>query len=192
MKEASEKAAALLSGRYRKSKRLVFDPPIEIVKNGEIERTISTIDVAQVSMGARARLRQLAHDAKNAKEMMNADIACVIEAALDEDGKRLFDASHRDTLIEQPAGDWIDRVAREAAVLMRGPLGGRCAAQKTTPKLDADKHVVLDDDGQVVMEGVVDADGKPVQCGCELVPGEEYCPRCGTKGPGALEIARGN
>lgn len=161
----SDLKTALLSSRNRKVKF------IEVEVEGEVRK----VGVLQVSLAARKKLRQMAHDAKTSEQMMRADVECVIESACDETGKRLFAATDRETLAEQPAGGWVDKIAKEAALLMRGPIAGVCR-----------KPITVDD------KPVVDERGEPKVCGCEFIPGEKFCPRCAAPQPTDMEVARGN
>lgn len=133
------------------------------------------VGVMQVSLGARAKLQQMVHDAKNADAMKKAIVESVIESCCDLEGNRMFAVSHRESLFEQPAGGWIDAVANEAGKLMRGAQG-KCPATL----VDADGKTRLDDAG------------KPKICNGELVPDGKFCPYCGADAPSDLEVARGN
>lgn len=127
--------------------------------NGETKR----VGVRQVSLAKRNALRKIA-TSNGADAGLRADVQAVIDAAVDPDsGEPLFEKAHFDSLMEQPAGGWVDVIAREAALLMRGPAGARCEAK-------VDDKV----------------------CGTELVPGAAYCHACGAEAPGALEVIEKN
>ena len=129
----------------------------------ELDGEPQTIGVLQPSLAQRRSLLSIVGDKADAANSTAAKLAAVIECAVDpESRERLFNAKDRDVLLEQPAADWLDKVADEVFRMMRGP-STNCAATK---------------------------DEKP--CGGALVPGAPLCPWCGAEAPSPAEVARKN
>ena len=93
----------------------------------EIDGKPEQIEVRQVSMLTRDRLRRIATNASDKEASLNADIAAVIAACYDPvNDKPRWEKAHADMLKNEPAGGYIDVLARQAALLMRGPVSARC------------------------------------------------------------------
>jgi hypothetical protein len=79
-------------------------------------------------------------------------------------------------LTAQAGGGWLDEVAVAAVAMMNLPVTDSFCSEP-----------VLGPDGKPTVE-----DGKPVVCGCKLVPSEKFCPRCGREAPPVLEQVKGS
>lgn len=152
--------------------RRIVKVDIDLAGNGEL----TTIGVRQPSLAVRRKLAMVTHEKANPNTATLQDVQAVIECACDpETGELLYTDHDRDQLLAQPS--WVDVVAHEAGQMMStGPTGPAC------------KQILKDEDGL----DVKDANGQPKVCGYVPRPDFIYCPRCGTKLPGALEVAKGN
>lgn len=136
---------------------------VEVEINGKKVR----VGVRQVSIKQRNELRRIA-TSSNPDAGLRADVQAVIDAAVDPDTlEPLFERAHFDSLLAQPSGGWVDVVAREAALMMRGPSGVRCEAK------------------------VGDGDNAH-ECSTELVPGALHCHMCGASAPDQIESVEKN
>lgn len=153
---------SLLGSRNFRVKRLtvkVWDPDAN-------EFAPREIGVRQVTLAQRAEIGNDSVRASTADEKAKSHAKVVVYSACDPDtGKRLFDGNDLKGLTEQAAAGWVEEVAMAALEMMSLPVQDVFCKEPS---------------------GVV-ANGQPVLCGCKLVPGERYCPRCAREVPAVME-----
>lgn len=165
---------SLLGSRNFRVKRLtvkVWDPDAN-------EFAPREIGVRQVTLAQRAEIGNDSVRASTADEKAKAHAKVVAFAACDPDtGKRLFDGNDLKGLVEQAAAGWVEEVAMAALEMMSLPVQDVLC-----------KEPLRDAQGMLVLDGP----DKGKSCGCKLVPGERYCPRCGREVPPVMEQVRGS